>query len=610
MFIRGVLIAGLVFSLSGLAGAENGDADTAAPLVLEDATPVEDVVDALDDVPKMEVPTAPTIQEFGELPPAVEQLSLKYQPLFEMPELNMAEEISIDLIDLESLREAIAAQVGRETLRLTLAEAIGIALQQNPDVLIASYEPLMADADEFTAKGEFDPIWQTNFNFLRAQAALSQQQIAFGGISAIDQYQTTFDSSVSGRLHTGTVYNFAFNINREESTFGRFITDYQSQGVFTLSQPLLRGFGRDVNRVRILAARNNIVAGEEQFRLTIMNTVAEVIKAYWDLVGAIEGVAVREESLANAERLYTIADTRREIGTAADIEVLQSKAGVATRQSDLVAARSAVSDASSRLKLILGLTDGQYFSKAMIVPIDRPNLDELEIYDIDTLESNLDKSVEAALVKRPEIKIAELQINNASLDERRARNEMLPQFDVNWSYGQGGRAPNSRESIRGIQRGDDFFYSYGFQASVPLRNRAARGQHTRARLMKEQTEMRLEQTRHNIMFSVHLALQQVVTNSILVESNRQATRLQEANVIAEENRLRLGVSTPWQVLQVQEELTMAQTQRLQAQIAYEKALVDLELAEGALLDKLDITYETPEAVRPTGYFESIQPRWR
>lgn len=483
-------------------------------------------------------------------------------------------------------------------------------MQQNPDVLIAAYEPRLASTDEFSAKGEFDPVWQTNFNFLRAQAALSQQEIVFGGISGVDQYQTTFDTGISGKLHTGTVYNLVLNISREQSTFGQFITDYQSQGVLTLSQPLLRGFGREVNRVRIIAARNNIVAGEEQLRLTIMNTVAEVIKAYWDLVGALEAVKVREESLANAERLYEIADTRREIGTAADIEVLQSKAGVATRQSDLVAARSAVTDASSRLKLLLGLMEKDRFSKALVVPIDRPNLDELEIYDIDTMETNLDNSVEAALEKRPEVKIAELQITNAALDEKRARNEMLPQVDVNWSYGQGGRAQTSRDSLYGVRDANDFFYSYGFQATVPLRNRAARGQHTRTKLMRDQMEVRLDQARQQVMFGVHLALQQVVTNSILVESNRQATRLQEANVIAEENRLRLGVSTPWQVLQVQEDLTLAQTQGLQAQIAYEKALVDLELAEGAILDKLDITFEAPSAVSPTGYFEGITPRWR
>jgi outer membrane protein TolC len=101
----------------------------------------------------------------------------------------------------------------------------------------------------------------------------------------------------------------------------------------------------------------------------------------------------------------------------------------------------------------------------------------------------------------------------------------------------------------------------------------------------------------------------VLTNKTLVESNRQAVRLQEAEVAAEESRLRLGVTTSWQVLQVQEQLTLAETALLQAQIAHEKALIDLQTAEGTLLDTLEITVEPAESADNVGYFQSLRPRW-
>ncbi|HNR37014.1 MAG TPA: hypothetical protein PKO36_17700, partial [Candidatus Hydrogenedentes bacterium] len=90
-------------------------------------------------------------------------------------------------------------------------------------------------------------------------------------------------------------------------------------------------------------------------------------------------------------------------------------------------------------------------------------------------------------------------------------------------------------------------------------------------------------------------------------SNRQAKQLQEANVIAEEKRLRLGVSTSYRVLQVQQDLTLAQTQELQARIAYEKALVELRLSEGTLLESLGIDFCPPEPEAPVTFGRSIRP---
>jgi len=73
-----------------------------------------------------------------------------------------------------------------------------------------------------------------------------------------------------------------------------------------------------------------------------------------------------------------------------------------------------------------------------------------------------------------------------------------------------------------------------------------------------------------------------------MESNRQTVRLQEANVSAEEKRLQLGTTTSYQVLLVQEDLAAAQVQELQAHIAYEKSLVDYQLATGTVLRELGI----------------------
>lgn len=530
-------------------------------------------------------------------------------PLTPAPTRTIQEEISVDLIDLQALESAIQNQPGFRPIRMTLEDCLIAAIRQNDDVLIAGVDPLRAEADIFSARGEFDPILQGRFLYSRSSVAASQQLLRFGGISNIESYNTQLNGTLLGKTPYGQQYALSFDVNKEETTFGNFIEEFDTLLTMTITQPLLRGFGKKVNTVRVLAAKNARGAAELQLRLTLMNTASDVVKAYWDLVGAVDNWQVRRTSLSNAERLLEINETRREIGTAADIEVLQAKAGVATRQSELIAARAQVATASDALKRVIGLRDGDLFSPALVVPTDRP---EITVYtDAEVAASNeqVDVSIARALAKRPELRLAELEIDNAELDAVRARNEMLPQLDVSGSYGAGGRDHKVRQALKKTRERENYVYSLGIQGQVSLGNRAARGAYQRAKLTERQAELRLEKMRQDIMLNVHIAARNMLTNKILVESNRQASRLQQANVVAEEKRLRLGVTTSWQVLKVQEDLTLSETQLVQALIAYEKARVDLLLAEGSLLEEFGVDFALPDSEAPIGYFHSVAPRW-
>jgi len=338
-----------------------------------------------------------------------------------------------------------------------------------------------------------------------------------------------------------------------------------------------------------------------------MNTVSQVVKSYWDLVGALENVTVREEALDNALRLLDISQKQYDIGTAAAIEVLQAKAGVATRQGDLVTARSSVRDAEDALKQILNMRDDGVFSAKRITPIDRPEVAVFTVEEIERLEAGLEVGIENALELRPEILTAQLDIESAAIERKRAANLMLPEFNVTGSVSQGAREHKLRDVFEGIRDRDNNSYTIGVQGSLPIGNRAARGAYYRADVTERQAEQRLESAKQEVMLNVRLALRNAVTSQILVESNQQAVTLQETNVAAEEKRLRLGVTTSYRVLQIQQDLTLAQVQEVQARIAYEKALIDFRLAEGRLLECLGIDYQPVESETPISYWRSIVP---
>ncbi len=497
--------------------------------------------------------------------------------------------ISVDLIDLSALRSAVERPPAETTLRLTLAEAIRIALDSNPDIVIAEYEPEKADAEKYAASGEFDPVLQQNINYSDSSMSLDQRLRRFAGFSAMESTATTTETTLGGKLKTGTRYAVQFNVNFEESTFDNFQGEYGGQLMLTLTQPLLRGFGKDVNNIRIRGAENLKGISEAQLQLTIMNKLAEVVKSYWDLTGATEAVRVQEGALRNAERLLELNEKRREIGTGADLDVLQAKAGVAMRQSELIAAYARVADAGDLLKLALNLQDDGLFSKIMIIPTDRPNPGSYAGFNSDDVDASIESGVHAALENRPEMRMTDLEIANAELEAQRAHNEMLPQLDIVGSYMRGGRDQRLPSTIKGIAEEQDSTYGIGVQGSLVINNRAGKGAHQRARLNVRQAEERRKKAEMSLMMGVHYAARAVMTNKVLMESSRQTMRLQEANVAAEEKRLQLGTTTSYQVLRVQEDLAAAQVQELQARIAYEKSLVDYQLATGVLLDELGIS---------------------
>lgn len=531
--------------------------------------------------------------EQGEAPPAAEAAIGAEMSIFDVNQ--------IELLDLQKIEEQVSALLSTNSVRLSLHDCVVMALSANQDILISFYEPQKSYGDFVGAKGEFDPTLTADYSWTESALSASPQIQAFGGINSIENETWQGQLSLGGRLHWGTQYSVSIASDFERGTFSQFTGQYRSALVLSLTQPLLRGRGKAVNLAQIRSAKNSVAISEEQVKLTVLTTLGEVMKSYWDLVGAVETLRVRDVSLENAKRLVEINQRRLDIGTAAVIEVIASKAGVATRISDYVTARTAIADAEDILKNNLSMREGELFSSERIIPIDRPS-------EIDFVW-NPERSMRLALENRPDIRTAELTIANAEIERKRARNALLPQVDLNANLTYGGRDVRLEETFNGIRQKQDEVTTYGITASIPLGgNRAARGAHRRARLNVEQERQRLEATKNSIMQGARIAGRSVVSSLILIESNRTTVILQETNVVAEMQRLSLGTSTSHQVLEVQEDLTLAQTQEVQARINAEKALIDLQVAEGTLLENLGLEFELPARTKPLNTIESLTYR--
>ncbi|MFO7976464.1 MAG: TolC family protein, partial [Candidatus Hydrogenedentota bacterium] len=234
-----------------------------------------------------------------ESPPSVTEADPYAAPRFE-------QKIDLDAIELEPFYEKLEAKAAREAVPLTLEECIRRALDANLDIQIVAFSPLKSASDIMAARGEFDPIGTGSFTYSEVQQEASSQIQTYGGISRIENYLTRGEAGISGKLPWGTQYDVSLLVESEESTFNYFIEEWSGGLTLSLTQPLLRGRGKAVNLARVRIAKNSRASAEQQLKIQTMTSLAEVIKAYWDLVGAVEELKVRQSSMANAERLLKL----------------------------------------------------------------------------------------------------------------------------------------------------------------------------------------------------------------------------------------------------------------------------------------------------------------
>ena len=144
--------------------------------------------------------------------------------------------------------------------------------------------------------------------------------------------------------------------------------------------------------------------------------------------------------------------------------------------------------------------------------------------------------------------------------------------------------------------GRDFdSWEIGITASYPIQNRDARAQSAIADLEVDRAKRQLDQLKLQVVTEVRTAARGVNTAAESIVSARASVRLQEKNLDAEQKRYENGMSTSFQVTQIQDDLTAARSRLVSATTAYRTALIAYYQAIGKLLDEsgVELVSSTP-----------------
>lgn len=543
-------------------------------------------------------------------------------------------------------------------LYLSLADAIALSLENSLDIEIERYDFPLAQADLLRAQSgqsilgvptavlggvpagaglllgsissgiaatgvtsalnglatglSFDPVVTSNINI--GHTTTPQSNTVFTGTTSLITTNYTYNAGVSQSFLTGGTLALSYtNLLQEQNSFRSTVNPYWTSSLdLNFSQPLLQGFGFAMNNRTIRVAKNNIRAMDYVFEQQVINTVANVVQLYWNLVSSNQQVEVQQRAVDVSQKLYDDNKKQVEIGTLAPIEIVRAEAQLATSQQGLVAAQSIALQYETVLKSAVSRNG---LASAAVMGAHVVTTDPIRIPEVEAIQPIQDL-ISKALDSRPDLAQSRIQIDNAEIALTGTKNALLPTLSVvgdmrsNALVGQQntltgppiGGVPQTAPiagpffvggygSVLGQLFGRDFpTYSVGLNLTIPLRNRYAQANVATAALTLRQNQLQVQRQINQIRVDVQNALIGINQARAQYQAAVKGRVLQEQTLDADEKKLALGATTVYQVIQDQRDLTTAAAAEVAALAAYASAQIQLEIATGTTLTSHNVEF--------------------
>ena len=493
---------------------------------------------------------------------------------------------------------------------LSINEAIAVGLQNNLDVQVNRYQPYIGELTAGAAWGAYDPTFNGDVGYESNQF---RNINVLNNTTNTDNFdQQNLNATVSGQAgiralipYWGATVDLALDGSSAESNqpFVPFSPLYNSGLTIGASVPLLRGLIWNQAWTQVKTTRLAYDADLDNFTTSVMNTVQQIIRNYWNLVATKEQVRVAEKSLESNQALLDQTKTQYEVGVVSKVEVVQAEAGVANSDFDLIVAKNNYRNAQDRLiSDVLG--DHLHASTDLLFyPTTSPQFTSVTPVD-------LNEAVSTAFAKRPELAAAQRRLDQGEVQLKFAKNQRLPQLDVGVRYRTGGTDGfgNPAFSFFGQPKPDpkaegnfgDTFDSY-FNAdrprelvaratvSVPLGNIEGRKNVSKARIELRRANSQIVRLKQQIIVAVRAAARGLLASAQGVQAAERRRVAAVEQLRAEQIRLEHGESTPYDVLLRQSDLVDAESQKIGALQAFRNAQAELERQQGTILETWNVS---------------------
>src|SRR5262245_44797772 len=501
----------------------------------------------------------------------------------------------LPLLSTSDVQPAAVAS-GEVLRRMSVDDAVQLALEQNLGIRIQRIDPQIQDLGVATARSFWAPRLASSFS--RNSQIQRSTSIFSGAATSIDNGSLATGIGLDQLLPWGASYSSTFNSSRFTTTSlaSNFSPQLTSTINLNYTQSLLRNFRFDQVRQQVAVSVKLRDLSDIQLQAVVAQTTRNVKNAYWDLTYAINNLAAQRQSLELAERSLRDNQRRVEVGTMAPIDIIQAQAEVASNEQNVIVAEAEIKRNEDRLRALVFDPDMANFWTTTLEPTDAAPYEEQAI--------DVDAAIRNALDKRSDINQIKNSLAQNDINIRYFRNQTLPDIAASVSYiatgtsgtqlspvdfssiTSGAIPPRSVVANRSFSSalGDIFQNNFpnwtvGVTVSYPIGASTAETSLARARLQAQQTQSQVKNVQLQVATQVRDFARQVRTNQQRVKAARASRELQEKKLEAEEKKQAAGLSTTFLVVQAQRDLAQSRTLEIRAIADYNKSLVDFDAVQ-------------------------------
>jgi len=407
-------------------------------------------------------------------------------------------------------------------LKLTLRDAVRMALKQNPQVQIANLN--IAESRE-------------NQNVARAGLL---PQIGFSGSESVHRVNlaAAFGSKITEfPEHVGPFWLF--------------------EGGSTGSLPLF-----DFTAWRRWQASKENVTGARAQEMTVREeNVQLVVSQYLGSLRAAADVKAADSRVALSKALFDQAGDLQKNGVGTGIDTLRAHVEYQNERQRLIAAQTVLKTSLYGLARLLNIDPHQ--------PVELAD----ESLFFQTPDYPADESIERAWLERGEMKALASEIRAAELERKRSEAERLPKLSLAGSWNLQGVTPAQAIPV----------YDFGLNVDIPLYTGGRiKAQTAVAGIELKKLAQQQQDLRNRIALEVKTALAELDSARSEVEVANLGVDLARQEVTQARDRFQAGVANNIEVVTAQDELSRANDNQIGALYRYNQARADLAHATGQM----------------------------
>ena len=474
-------------------------------------------------------------------------------------------------------------------LSLSLADCVVMALKNNLDVEVARIDPLIEDKNISVEKAPFDPIFSARGDVRDVTEPINSAFITGAAPGRLSRQIKTVDASLSLLTPIGATVQIDYNFERvfRSTRSGVFFNPAVNSFIEAkVTQPLLKKFGIFYTRSKIYMARNDKRRSLYAFKQTAIDITNEVQRAYWNLVNAIEELRVAHTSLARAQAFQRDNELKMQAGILAPIDIIVDQEEVSFREEEIILKERDVEDAEDELKRLLhffGPNTAPWLAGITITPTDKPFFEPRDV--------DFNDAIKVALENRPNLFEQKLILDNAGIEARRKKNELLPQLDFEGGMRLRGLDNHWSDAQEEWMTGDfkEEFATLTFV--IPIGLRKGRAEYAKAKYEKRKQLLELDKVEQNIIVEVREAVRRLNTTRKMIRQTSKTLKLANRRLVGEEKKYSVGRTTNIEVLRAQNDLAIQEARAIKSMTEHYIAQGELEAVKGTILEKFNIVLE-------------------